>query len=311
MSEIFIKVALVFCSISLFLVALYLLYTFKEEFRKDRILTLCYHRPSSLLTRGISRSGLIYMNYSIRFQEQISYLFNHGHQAISISDLLACYEGKQKLPPKPLLIMLDNGYLSNYLHIYQIIQKYDFPAVMFVTPDPQSEVFTSLKGIDLPMTKRQISEMHQSTILIGSHGMTTRPFVKLCEEDVMWEMSESKRLIEEIISEKVECLAIPYHDFLDKRTQFLAQNAGYKIIFGNRIGTNSRRSNPLNLRELTIHRDMDLHEFRKFVSPASIYRQRIFSDIKTCPGALRDRIKSIRRKKHPDPNVSTEGKSNG
>jgi peptidoglycan/xylan/chitin deacetylase (PgdA/CDA1 family) len=286
------------------------LYALREELRKDHILTLCYQRPSSLLTRGISRSGFIYMNYSIRFEEQVSYLFNHGYQAISIKDLLACHEGKQKLPQKPLLIILDNGYLSNYLHIYPIIQKYDFPSLMVVTPDSKSEVFAPLKGIDLPITNRQINEMHQGNILIGSHGMSPRLFSKLSEEEIMWEIRESKRLIEDIITQEVECLAIPDYDFLDKRTQTLAQDTGYKIIFGTRIGTNNSSNNLLDLRKLTIQKDMDLFEFRKFISPPSLYRQRIFSDLKASPIMIKNRIKSMRRKKQLDPKTSTNGELN-
>ncbi len=311
MSAIVIKILLVLFSISLLLVLLYLLYTLREELRKDRILTLCYQRPSSLLTRGISRGGVIYMNYSIRFEEQISYLFNHGYQAISIHDLIACQEGKQKLPPKPLLILLDNGYLSNYLHIYPIIQKYDFPSIMFVTPDSKSEVFAPLKGIDLPITNRQINEMHQGNILIGSHGMTPRLFSKLSEEELTWELAESKRLIKDVIPEEIAALTIPDYDFLDKRTQSLAQNTGYKIIFGNQIGTNNSRNNPLNLRKLNVHKDMDLYEFKKFISLSSIYRQRIFSDIKVSPIIIKNRIKSMRRKKQPDPDASTDRELNG
>jgi peptidoglycan/xylan/chitin deacetylase (PgdA/CDA1 family) len=311
MSQIVIKILLALLAISLLFVLLYLLYTLREELRKDRILTLCYQRPSSLLTRGISRSGVIYMNYSIRFEEQISYLLSHGYQAISIRDLLACLEGKQKLPPKPLLIILDNGYLSNYLHIYPIVQKYDFPSLMFVTPDSKSEVFAPLRGIDLPITNRQINEMYQGNIMVGSHGMSPRLFSKLSEEDLTWELTESKRLIEDIIPEEVQSLAIPDYDFLDKKTQSLAQNAGYKIIFGNQIGTNNSRNNPLNLRKLNVYKDMDLCEFKKFISSPSIYRQRILSDIKVSPIIIKNRIKSMRRKKQPDHKASADGELNG
>jgi len=310
MSEIFSKIVLVLCSISLLLILLYLLDTFREEFSKDRILTLCYQRPPKLLTRGISRSGMIYLSYSIRFEEQLSYLAHHGYQAISIYDLLACQEKKQKLPHKSLLIILDNGYLSNYLHLYPVIRRYDFPALMLVTPDPESEVFTQFRGIDLPLTSRQIQEMRVGNILIGSHGLTCRPFSKLSEEELMEELGESKRILEEIIGEKIECLAIPANDFLDTRTQTLAQNAGYKVVFGNHVGTNNRRSNPLNLRKITIKEDMDLSEFKKFISPASIYRQRILFDIKKSPIMIKNFIKSIRRKKQTDPRASTSGELN-
>ena len=311
MPDIVIKILLVLFSISLLMVSVYLLYALREELRKDRILTLCYQRPSSLLTRGISRSGVIYMNYSIRFEEQISYLFNHGYQAISIHDLLACQEGKQKLPSKPVLIILDNGYLSNYLHIYPIIQKYDFPSVMFVTPDSKSEVFAPLKGIDLPITNRQINEMHQGNVAIGSHGMTPRLFSKLSEEELDWELAESKKLIEDVIPEEVISLSIPARDFLDKRTQSQAQNAGYKVVFGNQIGTNNSRNNLLNLRKLNICKDMDLYEFRKFISLSSIYWQRVFSDIKVSPIILKNRIKAMRHKQQSDPKASTDEELNG
>ncbi|MEW6378903.1 MAG: polysaccharide deacetylase family protein [bacterium] len=311
MSEICSKILLIVGSISVLLIFLYLLDTFREEFRKDRILTLCYQRPSSLLTRGISKSGVIYLSFSIRFEEQIGYLFNHGYQAISIHDLLACQEKKQKLPSKPLLIILDNAYLSNYLHLYPIIRKYDFPAAMLVTPDPKSEVFAPLRGIDLPLTNRQLSEMSQGNILIGSHGLSVRPFSKLSEEELMREICESKRLIEDIIDGKVEYLAIPANDFLDKRTQTLAQNAGYKAVLGNHVGTNNRRNNPFNLRKLTIKEDMDLSEFIKFISPVSIFRKRILFDIKTSPITIKNLLKSFRRKKQVDPKTSANGELNG
>lgn len=267
--------------LSLFIfILIYLGRTIYLEFQKSRILTLCYQRSTSGLTRGISESGMIYLSHNLRFEEQINYLYSRGYQTISLDDFLDMLHRKAKLPAKPLLLMLDQGYRSNYLYTLPILKKYGFSATLFLSPDPQSEAYTQLKGIDLPLSDRQIQEMSQQGIAFGSYGLTNQPFSNLTEEGLSWELTESKNRLKQLMRKEIEYLAIPARTISDKKITFLCQKAGYKIIFGNRVGTNNKQTNPLHLRRIIIHRDMNISEFKKFLSRSRICRARIFDDLK-------------------------------
>jgi peptidoglycan/xylan/chitin deacetylase (PgdA/CDA1 family) len=51
---------------------------------------------------------------------------------ISLADLQAYVHHGKPLPPRPLLITFDDGYLDNYQNAAPILMKYGFPAVIFL-----------------------------------------------------------------------------------------------------------------------------------------------------------------------------------
>jgi len=277
----------------------YLMKSFHDEFHTKRILTLYYQRTSFGLTRGIAASGMIHFGHNLRFEEQMVYLCNQGYQTISLEDLMASRVNGQGLPQKPLLVIFDHGYWSNYFHICPIIKNFGLLATMFVNPNPKLEVFTRLEGTDLPITNRQIREISGENIAIGSHGMISNFFANSSDENLYGELNESKTALEGILGKKVDYLTVPQGIFLDRQTQSIIQQVGYKIAIGNRVGTNNTRSNFLNLRKLVISRDMDLDEFKKCISPMKIYQQRILSDMKSVPFQIADSFRSLRRKNSP------------
>ncbi len=289
------KISLIFLVIILIIFVLiilrYLFKALKEEFQKNRILTLYYQRSTSRLTKGIDNSsGRILLDHNLRFEEQINYLFSKGYQTIAALSI----PSKKSLPSKPLLLFLDNGYRSHYLYSCPVIKKYGFTATIFITPDPLSEVFTKIRGLDLPLTPRQIKELHQNNFCIGSHGMTLRPFSKITSEELRSELKNSKKLLKTIINEKIDCFTLPSEHFLDRRIQLMAKEEGYKLIAGNRIGTNTPTCDPLNLRKIVINKDMDLQEFKKLIKPHRIFQKRIFYDLKNLPFIMGDLLNNHR-----------------
>jgi len=65
------------------------------------------------------------------FDAQMAALKEAGFTAITLSDLRNYVNSNAKLPPKPILITFDDGYLSNYEYAYPILQKYGFHATIF------------------------------------------------------------------------------------------------------------------------------------------------------------------------------------
>jgi len=69
-----------------------------------------------------------------KFCEQIEYLKKYYH-IISLDQLLAFYTAKIPLPPRSVVITMDDGYRSNYSLAYPVLKEYEVPATIFVSTD--------------------------------------------------------------------------------------------------------------------------------------------------------------------------------
>ena len=53
------------------------------------------------------------------------------YHAISIDDLADHINGKINLPPNPVVITFDGGYMGNYTNAYPVLRKYNIPATIY------------------------------------------------------------------------------------------------------------------------------------------------------------------------------------
>lgn len=72
--------------------------------------------------------------YIRRFEEQVIYL-KKNYNIIPLSQLLAFYHGGKPLPPRCVVITIDDGYRSNYSLAFPVLKKYEAPASIFVSTD--------------------------------------------------------------------------------------------------------------------------------------------------------------------------------
>lgn len=66
------------------------------------------------------------------FENHIKALAGNGYTGISFEEIVAYVEDSGELPPKPIIITFDDGYLSNYEFAYPILQKYNMKATIFI-----------------------------------------------------------------------------------------------------------------------------------------------------------------------------------
>lgn len=261
-----------------------LIWLFAQEFRKDRVTALTYHRLLSEgdIARGVPDDERVFVTYADRFEEQMKYLFDNGYNAISIDDFVSCLEGRKNLLEKPIIIAFDDGFESSYRYAYPVLRKYNLKATVFVTPDPESENFKMLKGVDSALTGDQMEEMSDNGISIQSHGMTHRLLTELSEEEIEWELEESKRTIEKITGKAVLYLAIPGGAY-DKRVRRIADQTGYRAVFGGKKGTDNLRSDRFSLRRIVVERDFSMGDFAKVLTPWGACQMRIIGWFKRLP----------------------------
>ena len=64
------------------------------------------------------------------FEDDLRYLTEHGYTTVTIEQLLQFAAGGT-LPPKPILLTFDDGYLNNHLYATPLLQSYRCQAVLF------------------------------------------------------------------------------------------------------------------------------------------------------------------------------------
>lgn len=103
---------------------------FGHKLLKKSLTVINYHRVANLedfqdsFQPNISASPL-------GFDEQIQYLMK-WYQIISIDNLNDYLINKKPLPPHPVLITFDDGYLDNYTNAFPVLYKNKLPAIIFL-----------------------------------------------------------------------------------------------------------------------------------------------------------------------------------
>jgi hypothetical protein len=88
------------------------------------------------------------------FATQMQYVASHGYTTITAEALVQAIRDHAQLPPKSLVITLDDGYHDNYTYAYPIFQKYHLTANIMLA--------TGLVGKNDYLTWDEINEMHKS-----------------------------------------------------------------------------------------------------------------------------------------------------
>ncbi len=111
--------------------------------------------------------------------EQFEWLRENGYHAVSLDDILAAHNGGAKLPPKPVLLTFDDGYLSMYTRVFPLLKLFNYPAVIglvgeWLEESPKDgKVFYGDRWIsrDNFVTWPQVREMAASGLVeVASHS---------------------------------------------------------------------------------------------------------------------------------------------
>jgi len=99
------------------------------------------------------------------------------------------------------------------------------------------------------LSKNQIKEMHSNDSCIGSHAFSHEPLAKMNEDELLYELVESKKAIEEITDKEITAISYPLGNpgAVGVREGKKSKEAGYKIGFTMEREWNNSLTNPLML----------------------------------------------------------------
>ncbi|MFW2073615.1 poly-beta-1,6-N-acetyl-D-glucosamine N-deacetylase PgaB [Acinetobacter gerneri] len=113
-----------------------------------------------------------------QFQQQILWLKKNGYNFVSVDQLIKAHSGTYKLPSKPVMITVDDGYQSFYKSAYPIVKANKVPVVLAVVgkwlePKENQKVQFGdevIKRSEI-LSWSEIKEMQDSGFVeIGSHS---------------------------------------------------------------------------------------------------------------------------------------------
>ncbi len=132
--------------------------------RRIRVPILMYHYVSDLPPRADNiRRGLT-VTPAI-FQSHMQYLHDQGFNTISLYDLNTALTQGTTLPPKPIVLTFDDGYLDAYTNVFPTLKQFGFVGTFFIItsrPDANDPLY---------MSWPQIKEMSDA-------GMSMEPHTK-------------------------------------------------------------------------------------------------------------------------------------
>lgn len=197
------------------------------------------------------------------FARQMSFLYENNFNIIKLAELEYLKEANFK--KKTVILTFDDGYKDNYLNAFPVLQKFNFPATIFISSGLIGKEIKANKGTVLKiLNQREIKELARSGLIeIGSHGHRHIKLSSIPEVEVEDELKISKRNLEETAEREVRSFAYPWGDYNDG-IQNIAKKY-YNNICTVDKGRIDRNLNKFALRRNSIDSQVNFTQFKGIV----------------------------------------------
>ena len=196
------------------------------------------------------------------FDEQMAQLREFGYTPIALDRVIDHYVDGTPLPLGAVLITFDDGYRDNLANAVPILQRYGYPAVLFVPigylggrrPLPHDE-HLAVRGIVNPtLDWSELADLEDAGVRIESHGIGHRPLADLEVDEAAREITLSKLRLEEALGRPVRAFAYVKGSEAHYRLVHLSllRQAGYDIAFTSISGANGPGTDPLQLHRYNV-----------------------------------------------------------
>ena len=197
------------------------------------------------------------------FEQQMGLLKEKGYRVVSMDQFFDFLEFKGSIPPKSVVITIDDGWLSAYEIVLPILKKYGYPATLFIYTDV---IGRGSKTVSWP----QLLEMTAQGIAVQVHTMSHRNLAhpekmesfKGYFENLERELSGSREIIKKKLNLEAKYLAYPYGDTTSLVVE-LAKKLGYRGALTIKRGGNPFFIHNYRVNRSVIYGDFNLNHFER------------------------------------------------
>jgi len=188
------------------------------------------------------------------FRKQMKYLADNKYNVISLADLVVLMEKKQDIPKKTVALTFDDGFKSHYKYAADILKEFNFPATFYICTGLIGKEINNSQNLPLPTASwAEIKEMAESPLIkIEPHGVNHFELDKLNDEQINFEVNQSKDILEQELNKKCDFFAPPRGAYNNKVIQII-KNYGFKSSMTIDEGLVSAHDDPYKLKRNTIN----------------------------------------------------------
>jgi peptidoglycan/xylan/chitin deacetylase (PgdA/CDA1 family) len=220
-----------------------------------RLRVLMYHKVNDLPGNPLSVPVGV-------FDEQMAQLRELGYTVVALDDVLEYYANAAELPSRSVLITFDDGYRDNLEHAAPVLERYGYPAVLFVPiaylddalPLPHEERLAARGVVNSTLDWGELAELEAAGVRIESHGISHRPIADLALDEAAREIVLSKLRLEDRLGRPVRSFAYVKGSEAHYKPVHLSllRQAGYNVAFTSVSGSNDRETDPLRLHRYNV-----------------------------------------------------------
>lgn len=186
------------------------------------------------------------------FADQMTYLVQHGWESISPTQLAAYFNSGEPLPPRPIIISIDDGNDNVYTEAHAVFMKTGLRPVLFIVPQ--------FLGYGAYLEWDQLKEMVAAGFAVGSHTYDHSDLRKVDDAELRRQLVESREVLVERLGVSVDALSYPYGSYDQRILQALKEH-GYTTAFTLNQIVYQSPSDPYRLNRLRISYGTTLEEF--------------------------------------------------
>jgi peptidoglycan/xylan/chitin deacetylase (PgdA/CDA1 family) len=172
--------------------------------------------------------------------------------ASQLPTLTVAQWGSASRPPQALILTFDDGHVSNHAAALPILCKHQLKATFFIT--------VGRIGSGETMSWGQIRALHAAGMEIGSHTLTHRPPSTLDDDDLRYELMESRRILEDSLGAPVTSVSSPT-GFFNPRMCSIAREVGYRALCFGQIGLAADNGDLFSLNRVAVKPAMSEAQF--------------------------------------------------
>ena len=225
-----------------------------EPERYQTVPILCYHRFGANASKMVVTPA--------NFAAQLDWLADNGYHVVPLARMVGWLEGREALPPRAVVITIDDGYESVWRHALPLLRQHGFPATLFV--------YTDFVGSGGALSWAQLEEIAAEGLVdVQSHSKSHRDLVErnADETDAQYranleaEARVPQDLLEKHLHTAQRFYAYPYGDANELVLDTLARR---RVELGLSVtaGGNPFWAQPLLLRRTMIFGEFDLAAFK-------------------------------------------------
>jgi peptidoglycan/xylan/chitin deacetylase (PgdA/CDA1 family) len=187
-----------------------------------------YHQVGEFPSPRSHRSTFCHV---ARFRAQMAYLHRLRYRVLSLPEALEVLSARRSLPRRAVVLTFDDGYQNFREHAFPVLQRYGFPATVFLVSGLLGQNARWLErdgrfGSPL-MDGPTIRDLQSRNVHFGAHGVNHCRMSRLEPERMRAEVGDSKKALEDLLGQPVHHFCYPYGDF-DRRVQQAVREAGFQ-----------------------------------------------------------------------------------